>query len=388
MNSRESRVKLKKDYLILTRYSETFRNRVKKDYNETIESIDDEVIIKTNNKDVNRVEEEMFNEKSEIGIEKYVVDENSMNLLISKNSSSEITDCESINTTDATIHYVFGKEEIENTVYIVGKHELVKDKKYEFIIWLKDVEINAKIKEVIETNAKIKEALETKELETKRLKEELTNKGFDIESFKLLPLKLDKTIDAALPEELEKYLKRGKNISISNEVQQIKYLIKCIYDSKVPKQLEIAKGNIDLKIYMDPDDFKKRQFLFICASSGTGKTQLAFSLNIPLIYFNFNSKVFNADNSDKISNIQTIYRSYIPISKLLMMCVSRDIGILESMTKERIAEWDLFIDVYQSLYLPGLICLLIEEILKRQDNNKEEPWIVSELRVSNIEIGL
>lgn len=121
----------------------------------------------------------------------------------------------------------------------------------------------------------------------------------------------------------------------------------------------------------------KPQFIFICASSGTGKTQLAFSLNIPLLYFNFNSDILK--KRDYMDNkTQTIYKNYWHISEILMRCVKQDI-ILQGLDRDNNE-----INEYMNLFLPSLIYMLCMNILEKKKNKKyeEESWLVTELRIN------
>lgn len=104
----------------------------------------------------------------------------------------------------------------------------------------------------------------------------------------------DKTIS------LFKYIKLGKEILNTPETQNFIHLIDSI--SKKSK-------------------FEEVPFIFICASSGTGKTQLPFSLQIPLLYLINNSDMLNL--CDSVIH-QDIYLNYFDCSTVLRKCVVYD----------------------------------------------------------------
>ena len=116
---------------------------------------------------------------------------------------------------------------------------------------------------------------------------------------------------------LKKYLGIGSELAEAKETQNFIRLIKAIQSSISP-----FNGN-DESIFKYPPGHIP--YIFVCASSGTGKTQLPFSLDIPMLYLLNNKKmVKNIDNS----NTQHIYKNFIEISRCFFECIEKDINII------------------------------------------------------------
>ena len=116
---------------------------------------------------------------------------------------------------------------------------------------------------------------------------------------------------------LKKYLFIGNELAEAKETQNFIRLIKAIQSSISP-----FNGKEESIFEYDTGHIP---FIFVCASSGTGKTQLPFSLDIPMLYLLNNKKmVKNIDNS----NTQHIYKNFIEISRCFFECIEKDINII------------------------------------------------------------
>ena len=152
MNKEDKRkiIEVREEYSILTRYSDTFRNRLLKEYGVSIEYFEgNRIILKSEEEDmIKRLEIEMFREDSNIGIEEYLIEEDEIELL----SKEEITDSNIIGTDKATIHLIqWNQEEIKkNIVYIIGRRESIIITKMSFIIGIKDLKVKIKEQAVLE----------------------------------------------------------------------------------------------------------------------------------------------------------------------------------------------------------------------------------------------
>ena len=81
----------------------------------------------------------------------------------------------------------------------------------------------------------------------------------------------------------------------------------------------------------DASDESALPFVVICCSSGTGKTQLPFSLDpaFPVLYFLFNWIL----NPEKV-NAQKIYQCFGSLSDALWACIEKDLKVLNCTEKE------------------------------------------------------
>ena len=108
-----------------------------------------------------------------------------------------------------------------------------------------------------------------------------------------------------------------------------------------------------------------QHFIFICSSSGTGKRQLAFSIDIPLIYYNFNEKVTLTQQDRMKLNGQKIYENYLNISRCLMNSIDNDLRILNIKDmKDIIKEKGISEDI--PLHFPSLIYNMTNSILEEE----------------------
>ena len=89
-----------------------------------------------------------------------------------------------------------------------------------------------------------------------------------------------------------RYINAGKEIRESDEVKKFVRLVKSIYSRKNPFEdnSEYEFPGVDFSQLCSGD---KYPYIFISASSGTGKTQLPFSLDIPIIYLLHDSFIPN-----------------------------------------------------------------------------------------------
>ena len=184
--------------------------------------------------------------------------------------------------------------------------------------------------------------------------------------------------------ELNVYIQRGESIIDTQQVRWIKKLILAIYnENKIQKDGKRPLfNNIDknLNVEMNLNNIgKKPQFIFICASSGTGKTQLAFSLDIPLLYFQLNPPTDNERfRGGGVS--QFIYGNYFNVSEALMTSVQRDLVILRKIQSDNEDDPYVTMSIQTPLFLPALICMFCSNIMKISGEN--EKWILRQLRIS------
>ena len=112
-------------------------------------------------------------------------------------------------------------------------------------------------------------------------------------------------------------------------------------------------------------------WVFICASSGTGKTQLAFSLPLPRLFFLMNYK--KADN-------QPIYKPFERISKKLSALMGRDISKLNELERNASIQEECILPTHHiddpfSCLSGSFILFLIEELR----NNPQSQWLKNEV---------
>ena len=162
------------------------------------------------------------------------------------------------------------------------------------------------------------------------------------------------------------YLTLGKYVGESPEILQFKNLVAEIYNK--------------LTSILFPTYITTFPFIFICGSSGTGKTQIPFSLphanEFPFIYFLQNPKKDTG---------QAIYQQFFNVSKAFENCIEED---FESYAKKFENSGFSQLTIYQcseileyknmKFYSIGFIVKLFREICKQRVSG--ESWIESELR--------
>lgn len=175
---------------------------------------------------------------------------------------------------------------------------------------------------------------------------------------------------------LEKYLSVGKYISSAPETVNFMKLISSISNKVSPYQ-EYFTGNNPKPGNHQSDYFTKeyvteQPFVFICASSGTGKTQLPFSINMPFVYLINNSDMLKS--SEQNSN-QEIYKIFFDISNIFLNCVIADRDVV----CESDYKYKRGVD-YNSMIAGFFVTLfsLITEYRKGLD--KEENWSLSQIK--------
>ena len=109
---------------------------------------------------------------------------------------------------------------------------------------------------------------------------------------------------------LNKYLELGKEIIRATETQNFIKLISSISNSESPYK-DFIDNNKEYrreenKIF-EANLQEELPFIFVCASSGTGKTQLPFSVDIPLVYL-VNNQIIKGSEAN--SEIQKIYQNF------------------------------------------------------------------------------
>ena len=191
---------------------------------------------------------------------------------------------------------------------------------------------------------------------------------------------------------IRSYLELGGKLRKSVETESFIQLVNAMQHRENP----FPEHSLDFEdVAFDRTDGRV-PFIFVCASSGAGKTQLPFSLDIPLFYFLFNSsltKLLDAHNND--TKVQRIYRSYLQLSSYLMKCIDYDCEILREKeaksgyTTEGRQPWDIHIGSDVELFLPGFILALYNELTRIRESNEKfgsEPWIMSQLRITECSV--
>ena len=118
-------------------------------------------------------------------------------------------------------------------------------------------------------------------------------------------------------------------------------------------------------------------YIFVCASSGTGKTQLPFALDIPLIYLLNNERIVKNSNFEETGKTpQQIYLNFVNISRTFKNCIKKD-------TKTR-NKMDDFNDQTETM-IAGFFVVLCREIMKMRKQYGNEHWAVSQLRIESSE---
>ena len=157
------------------------------------------------------------------------------------------------------------------------------------------------------------------------------------------------------------FLELGKSISKTEEIQEFQNLVKNIYSEN------ILSNNFP--------------FVFICASSGTGKTQIPFSLecDFPYIYFlqNFRS-----------NRIQDIYQPFLGISECFDLNIRTDLDAYDSIyhrnSDKKIMYQCFEIKQYTALkfYSVGFIVEIFKHMCKKRDSSVDKSlnWIYFELQ--------
>lgn len=190
---------------------------------------------------------------------------------------------------------------------------------------------------------------------------------------------------------LNQYLRLGDSLKDTPEVKNFANLVHSIYSGKDPyegKNTKItARSSINWK-----STFNDTAFIFVCASSGTGKTQLPFSLEIPLIYLIFNEKMIqkynNAHGSAIESSIQDVYRPYLKLSSCFMQAVKRDVEYIMSLDLNQtiIAEnsSDIILpDEATPLFLAGFLVAVYKRFLDLHKTFNNGKWILTQLRLES-----
>ena len=205
--------------------------------------------------------------------------------------------------------------------------------------------------------------------------------------------------DKEASEPVQQYLNTGKSILHSEEVERIKYLIHATYYPKtesVNESDKLSPFNMTLKkhneLYLNSCTFNYSSTdgyppIFICASSGTGKTQLPFVLDIPLLYFLHASMLsdrfkrnFDIDLAE--GSCQLIYTDFFYLSKYFRYSADNDYEYYSKQGKYTNLD-DFISDTYSSYKssLIGFIVSLCEKIVAIREQH-DEHWILSQLRVS------
>ena len=171
----------------------------------------------------------------------------------------------------------------------------------------------------------------------------------------------------SITSDITSYLTLGKSVGESPEILQFKNLVAKIYNKA---KLHHSSHSVQTTF----------PFIFICGSSGTGKTQIPFSLphtdEFPFIYFLQNPRGGGG---------QTIYEPFVNVSKAFENFVRKD---FDSYAKKFENSGFSELTIYQcseilehknmKFYSIGFIVKLFREICKQRVSG--ESWIKSELR--------
>ncbi|MGL4904142.1 MAG: hypothetical protein ACRC34_01400, partial [Cetobacterium sp.] len=131
--------------------------------------------------------------------------------------------------------------------------------------------------------------LEINSEEADKKKQELNEIIDGLISAKLTVIETKKVNETSM-KYVDEYMRVGRIVSQEKETSEVLKLINTIKKGGIsPFTNPGTSLNFDnVTFEHDLYDFP---FVFVCASSGTGKTQLPFSLNIPMLYFLGNPKV-------------------------------------------------------------------------------------------------
>ena len=205
---------------------------------------------------------------------------------------------------------------------------------------------------------------------------------------------------------IHRYIEIGRKLSKSEQNESMKHLIDSVYSDKNPYE---GMRNVSFSPYeFNYSDNQMYPYLFICASSGTGKTQLPFSLDIPMLYFlhdSYFSKISrgesdrssttdgtNLNTSEEDTNkSQPIYTYFEHLSRHLESCINEDLQQYREKykndRKKLFKNLSKYItEVYDTVKFStiGFLVMMCEEIMKIHKNNGKEHWIISELKVKGM----
>ena len=213
-----------------------------------------------------------------------------------------------------------------------------------------------------------------------------------------------------VPDNIRSYATIGSLMKDTIQVQSIKNLIECFNSAENPllkdqkasdivnsdtnpllknqKTSSINSKNIrftdfDFTLQNDPCN-STPPFCFVCASSGAGKTQLPFALDTPVLYFLFKSFLTKTASKEEIGT-QGVYLPFIKISTAFNWCLDEDYKLYkqyENLKNQENQEklWK------EKFYTIGFLVTLCRSIIKIRDNgHNDEHWIITELRVGNMD---
>ena len=163
-------------------------------------------------------------------------------------------------------------------------------------------------------------------------------------------------------ESLQNYITRGQQIFQTNDVN-----LQWIFDVFV--QIESLRFGLNGMLADSTDPFP---FVFVCCSSGTGKTQLPFCFpkEYPVFYFLFNWFGHLSNISD-----QSIYKNFGNLSEALRLCVERDLKNVP-LANEDLTTSGLQVNV--PLYTAGFIVELLKKYLDHADNENSIKFIAEQ----------
>lgn len=183
---------------------------------------------------------------------------------------------------------------------------------------------------------------------------------------------------------LKKYIQIGKCIREAEETKNFVHLIDSISKNKSPFLYKFTKEDIQNIIFKGGSNMHLYNhsntdlpFVFVCASSGTGKTQLPFALDIPLLYILNNDKIVKSSNYiNNEKNNQQIYLNFLNISQTFKSCVK-----IDAKTNFK----NSFYSTDTDSMIAGFFVVLCREIMKVRKQNGDEHWAISQLRIASNE---
>ena len=176
---------------------------------------------------------------------------------------------------------------------------------------------------------------------------------------------------------LNKYLELGKEIIRATETQNFIKLISSISNSESPYK-DFIDNNKEYrreenKIF-EANLQEELPFIFVCASSGTGKTQLPFSVDIPLVYL-VNNQIIKGSEAN--SEIQKIYQNFSHISGIFLKCVELDRNLIYDRNGSYVFQGNYY--MCQSM-IAGFFVALFKLIFEyRMELRNDEHWAISQL---------
>ena len=193
---------------------------------------------------------------------------------------------------------------------------------------------------------------------------------------------------ASCLKEINNYVNVGRMINETPQVQRIQKLIQSIYSNESPFEQKPAG------VVFSYEDLEMYPFIFVGASSGTGKTQLPFALDIPVLYFLYhvdddtNTDVAEGSSSlsrsdEELGESQQIYQYFGNLSKCFNECIDKDFEEFKIQNKKQRMNTRKFIKNNYSTFKSETVAFIIslyKMMVDDRKHNSNEHWLISELR--------